>query len=304
MAEKSTTTTKKKKGKKLGNPAKVGMTLGGALAVYLLYRWYQNNKANSAATTTAGIDPLTGNPYTAGVGSLAPGSSGGSTGTTADPTIDPATGQSWASEIAAATAAGNIDPATGQSYSSELTSAGQAAAAGEQASFQAGQVSGGIDPLTGQTFASELATVEAALGATPPAGSVPPAATTVAPESRTAMIAMVSKATGLSLAQAGQQVALYLEGKPLTSKGAVNSIGNQVKAGLAPTTNGSNTLPTPVLAKAVTQAPAAKAPATNTALATSEKNLAAAQAALKANPGNAAAKAAVSAHQAQIARGA
>jgi hypothetical protein len=306
-----TTPAKKKKAKKLGTPQKIGLGVGGVLVVYILYRWYENRAASTAATTAAGAtDPLTGQPYAAGSGSLAPGTDQGSA--LPDPTIDPSTGQTWASEIAAATSAGGIDPLTGEPYSSELGNAG-------------------IDPLTGVPYSQELATSSGetselgaayaayeanpsagtlaaynaaltALGITPasvsPGNIVPPAGGTTT-ETRAALIADVQKATGLSAAQAGQQVALYLEAKPLTSSGAVNSIGNQVKAGLAPTTNGSTTLPTPVLARSVTAA----APA-NTALSTSEKNLATAQAALKANPGNAADEAAVAAHQSQIARGA
>jgi hypothetical protein len=315
-----TTPAKKKKAKKLGTPQKIGLGVGGVLVVYILYRWYENRAASTAATTAAGAtDPLTGQPYAAGVGSLAPGTDQGAT--LADPTIDPSTGQTWASEIAAATSAGGIDPLTGEPYSSELGNAG-------------------IDPLTGVPYSQELATSSGetsglgaayaayeanpsagtlaaynaaltALGITPASGNasvspgnIVPGAGGTTTETRAALIADVQKATGLSAAQAGQQVALYLEAKPLTSTGAVNSIGNQVKAGLAPTTNGSTTLPAPVLAKAVTQAPAAPAAAANTALSTSEKNLAASQAALKADPTSAADKAAVAAHQAQIARGA
>jgi hypothetical protein len=61
--------------------------------------------------------------------------------------------------------------------------------------------------------------------------------------------------TGISETKAGQQVALYLEGKPLTDAAAVNVINNQIKAGNAPTVNGEKSLPAPVLAKNVTQAP-------------------------------------------------
>lgn len=235
---------KKKKGKKPGTGQKIAYGVGGLLVLYFGYRWYQNRGTTAAAASPAGIDPLTGNAYQAGVGSLAPGGSGGgtttTTGTTTDPTIDPSTGQTWASEIAAAGAAGGIDPATGQTYSSEIGA-------------------NSIDPLTGNTYLSEL-------NQGPPSGgydknSVNPVGatgtgtntdTTSLAAWRTEAIARVAKATGLDTKQAGQQVALYLEGKPLTHAGAVNSLHNIAFSSPAPITSGH--LPLPVLSKHVTQA--------------------------------------------------
>jgi hypothetical protein len=245
------TATAKKKSKKPSTGQKAALGIGGAVLVYVLYRWYQNRNATTA-TTTAATDPLTGQPYQAGVGSLAPGAN---SGTTADPTIDPSTGQTWASEIAAATTSGGTDPLTGQPYSSEI---GVGATDPSTGQTWASEI--GVDPATGNTWASEL---PGGSNYVSPAGSNPSTPTGGATtESRDALIADVAKATGLTSAAAGQQVALYLEGKPLTNAGAVNAIGNQVRAGLAPTTNGTTTLPLPVLAKGVTAArPPVQAPA-------------------------------------------
>ena len=296
-----------KKGKKLKTPQKAGLALGGAVLVYVLYRWYQNRAATTASTTAAGAtDPLTGQPYAAGVGSLAAGTDQGAA--LADPTIDPSTGQTWASEIAAATTSGGIDPATGQTYASEIAAA-EATAASAQADLR--------DPLTGQLFSTEFSTATGdvgtlssayaayeanpsattlaaynaalqALGITPsnssvsPGNTVPPAGG-VTTETRAALIADVQKATGLSAAAAGQQVALYLEGKPLTNAGAVNAVGNQVKAGLAPTTSGSGTLPSPVLAKGVTQSPKTSSALTNAEAVAKKDQGTAAEAQAQAN---------------------
>lgn len=215
MAEE--TPTPKKKGKKPGTGQKVAIGLGGAVVVYILYRWYQNRSTGTTATT-ANTDPLTGQPYSAGVGSLAPGASGASGTTTPDPTIDPATGQTWASEVTAA----GTDPATGQPYSSEVTQLESLIPSGPSVSTGTGSGT----PPEGETMAA----------------------------SRAALIADVAKATGLSTKVAGQQVALYLEGKPLTHIGAVHAIGNQVRVGKAPSNFGTRTLPKPTLARSVTQA--------------------------------------------------
>jgi hypothetical protein len=257
----------KKKSKKPGTGQKAALGIGGAVVVYVLYRWYQNRSSSTAATTTAATDPLTGQPYTAGVGSLAAGTDQGAA--LADPTIDPSTGQTWASEIAAATTSGGTDPLTGQPYSSEIgvgatdPSTGKTWASEIGVDPSTGQTWAseiGVDPLTGNTYVSELpggSNYVSPVGSNP---STPSSGTSF--ESRDALILDVAKATGLSNDAAGQQVALYLEGKPLTNAGAVNAIGNQVRAGLAPTTNGTTTLPLPVLAKGVTAArPAVQAPA-------------------------------------------
>jgi len=68
-------------GKWHGVPKPV-LAVGGGVVVVLLYKWYKNRQTAAAATTSAtppaGIDPLTGMAYQAGVGSLAPGASSGS----------------------------------------------------------------------------------------------------------------------------------------------------------------------------------------------------------------------------------
>jgi hypothetical protein len=238
VAEETSTKKPGKSKKKLSTPMMVLYTVGGAAGLYLAYRLYENYKTNqaatTAATTAAQTDPLTGQPYAAGVGSLAPGASGGST-TTASPT-DPFQG---------------VDPAstTGATYAQAL----------EDIQTQ-------VDALEPQVLAAITPGSGTSVNVTGSTGSGSGTDTPSTAAARTALIADVQKATGLSSAEAGQQVALYLEGKPLTNKGAVNSIGNQVSAGLAPTTNGVTTLPAPVLARSVTAA----APSESTALTNAE----------------------------------
>jgi hypothetical protein len=259
MADEPAKSPAKKKGKKLKTPQKAAIGIGGALVVYVLYRWYQNRAATTASTTAAGAtDPLTGQPYAAGVGSLAAGTDqGAAIPAPADPTIDPSTGQTWASEIAAADVAGGIDPATGVAYSGEVS----------QYSAWASDLTSGINPLTDQPFATSVSPA-----GTSGSGLTPDTAGLAA--TRADLIARVEKATGLTSAQAGQQVALYLEGKPLTNAGAVNSIGNAVTQATA--TQAANPgynqviIPTPVLAKSVTQAKSPVSAPTSSALTNAE----------------------------------
>ena len=228
------TPASKKKGKKPGNGQKAGLALGGAVLVYVLYRWYQNRNATTA-TTTAATDPLTGQPYAAGVGSLAPGASTSST-TTPDPTIDPSTGQTWASELTAANTAGQTsggtDPTTGQSYASEVS----ALSTWEQ------DLAAGINPVTNQPFPTS-----ASIGT----GSGTNTDTAALAAWRANAVAGL-QLSGLSPAAAAQQVSLYLESKPLTSIAAAAGLTGIANNNPAPIASGS--LPLPTISKATSQA--------------------------------------------------
>lgn len=265
MADEPATTPAKKKGKKLGTPQKIALGVGGVLVAYIGYRWYENRAASTAATTAAtpadGTDPLTGQPYAAGVGSLAPGAGGA---------IDPETGQPYEAGVGSLAAVAATDPFQGVDPNSPT---------GETYAQEIGDL-GTQDATNAGTTAATLAAIEATVTAIETGTSVNPTGSTGSTQvpdtlaigkTRAALIAAVQKATGLSAAEAGQQVALYLEGKPLTNAGAVNSIGNQVKAAeaanaatIASTTAanagggdleipGALTLPAPVLAKGATQ---------------------------------------------------
>ena len=274
MAEETSKKTPGKSKKKPSNVQKVAIGVGGVLGLYVVYRLYENYKNNSAASTAAtpaaATDPLTGQPYAAGVGSLAPGAGGA---------IDPETGQPYAAGVGSLAAVAAVDPfqgvdpasPTGETYAAEI------ADLGTQSTTQST-----TDATNAGTTAATLATLEATITAidnkvnpTGATGSGPAADTPLTAAARAGLIADVAKATGLSADSAGQQVALYLEGKPLTNAGAVNSIGNQVKAGLAPTVNGTITLPAPVLAKGATvstvrTATTAPAASTSSALTNAE----------------------------------
>lgn len=248
MAEEKTSEPKGKKkasGKsrfaKLNNAQKTGVVLGGALVTYLGFRWYQNRAAASAAAATPDSTTVPGGPSADQPADIATG--GATPGTeTGDPfqVADPAN-------------------AAGETYGQEL----------DDLESQVG-----IDDANWAGAEAELEAIVVATGATVnPPGSTG-SGTIVeggrAQAERLALIDRVAKATGLSTQAAGQQVALYLEGKPLTDAGAVNSITNALKVGGAPTANGTLTLPAPTLAKAVTQNGGASSAKTSTALANAE----------------------------------
>ena len=237
--------------------------VGGALTLYITYRMYEDYEANSAANA-ANTAATTAATTPTSDGEIA---TGGAT---------PGTESGDPFQVA------NSDDPTGETYAQELADLEN-------------QI--GVDNTNFADIESYLPGGANYVSPTSPS-TVPPDATTVTTETRAQLIADVQKATGLSAAQAGQQVALYLEGKPLTSKAAVDSIGNQVTAGLAPVTNGSSTLPTPTLAKSATTT----STAASSALATSEANLKTAEAAAAKDP-TAANKAAVAAHESQVKAG-
>ena len=216
----STGSTKgaKKGGKgKLTSGQKAGLAVGGAVVVYFLYRYYQNSQASAStasSTPSSQIDPLTGQPYASGVGSLAPGASGSTSG---------------------------IDPATGQSYSSEIASLG------------GGQ----------QSISSELSTLAGDLAGLTPGSSGSGSGSTVSPtlsvpnegqqlQAWRANAIKLLQQNGLSAKDAGQQVALYLEGKQLTNLAATRDLTNIVKNSPPPLPSG-HVLHLPTLSKSATQ---------------------------------------------------
>lgn len=76
----------KKSGEIFGLPSWLAISGGTVLVVgaYLIWRKRQLAKSSSASTNTAGIDPLTGQPYTVGTGSLAATNSSSMNGYGAD----------------------------------------------------------------------------------------------------------------------------------------------------------------------------------------------------------------------------
>lgn len=126
-----------KKHKPLSKPQKIGVAIG-VLTIILVV--VQIERSKSASTATAGastpIDPETGYPEGSAEDQAAlaalesgsgAGSSGGGDGGGGDGGVDPATGQTYSSEIGALGADysnAGIDPATGVSYSSELSTLG------------------------------------------------------------------------------------------------------------------------------------------------------------------------------------
>lgn len=199
---------KGKKGKKT-SPWVYVAAVGGAGLVYYLYKQHQANAASTnAAAPTSGIDPATGAPYQAGVGSLA---GSGPTGTPTDPlqAVDPATGQTYAAELAGANA-------TGQQNAASL--------AGLQ---------GGLSTLTGD--------LQFLLGGSP--GTLSPSAGSGGNPAldawRAEKAAVIARAEGISVAQAGQAISQYLQGKPITNAAAAKGLTNVLKnSGPAPTATG------------------------------------------------------------------
>lgn len=227
--EGAATTAKKSKTKglkgfsKLSTPVKVAYVGGGLLVGYLGYRMYESYAANKAAgaTNASPADSTTdgATPADIATGGATPGSETGDPFQVGDP-----------------------GSSSGETYGQEIDDL---------------EANVGLDQTNWNNADAELAAIIAATGASVnPPGSTGNGLheTRWSAASRAALVADVAKATGLSANEAGQQVSLYLEGKPLTNGGAVNAIGNQIRAGTAPTSNGSTTLPTPVLAKGVTQA--------------------------------------------------
>ena len=244
MAESTGSTKGAKKGGqgKLTSGQKAALAVGGAVVVYFLYRYYQNSQASTASTSTtpsSQIDPLTGQPYTAGVGSLAPGASSTSS-----------TGQA-------------IDPATGQPYATELSNAQQT-------------ISNDTGTITGlDAQVSQLLGIASGGGATTPGSSGSGSGSTVSlgggvlnegqmlkawREAATAHLVSL----GLTPAQAGQQVALYIEGKHLTNATAVRGITQIATSSPPPLPKDVTVLPLPTLAKSATQHPVAPSHAAST----------------------------------------
>jgi hypothetical protein len=272
MAETSSSSSKSKKSKKTKKNQYMiygGAALGAGL-VYYLWKKHQANTTAAGTTSAAGIDPLTGNPYTAGVGSLA--STAG---------VDPATGQPYATgqgSLAGLT----IDPTTGQTYASEISSlesqlgggtssttttpstptvvgSGQyldsfgnlvEAATGKVVS--AGNANNGVPAGFYQDFfgnilpASSLPPVTGYVGigagtgvaASPASGPAITNTTTVPPASKT-LAQWTSAATnqlvafGVSPASAAKSISQYLNGQAISDAHAAQGLTNITSAGNA-----------------------------------------------------------------------
>lgn len=200
-------TPKAKKGKKT-KPWVYVAVVGAAGVVYYLYKQHAANSAASSSTPTSGIDPATGQPYAAGVGSLA---GGGSSTTPTDPLQA-------------------IDPATGQTYAAEL--AGTAAAT-QQTQADVTGLQGVLATLTGD--------LQAILEGQQPPGTSSPSpghggANAGLNTWRTKAAAIIAKAEGISTAQAGQAISQYLQGKPITNAAAARGLSNVIRNGNTPPT--------------------------------------------------------------------
>lgn len=264
---------------------------GAAIAVAIGYYLYKQHSANSAASSTSsGIDPATGVPYSqeTGANAIDPntgipyaaelGSSGygglyGSSGTSsANPftAVDPATGMTYASEAGLGSGSGGgVDPATGQSYASEL-------AAAQAAQTQAQTDLTGFEGTVGQYLGGG-----AGAGVNPGGPNLPPTGTnpgssTPGHASRTlsqwtaSAEHQLTTLHGVSPTEARQAVTQFLKGEPITSATAAKGLHNIAKTsgnlGAPPVRNGAH-LPI-VVARTVSHQTPAPAPRPATVHAT------------------------------------
>jgi hypothetical protein len=217
---------KGKKGKKTSPWIYVGVVAGAGLVYYL----YKQHVANAATTTgtTAAIDPLTGQPYAAGVGSLAPGGSGGVTGSGSS-SIDPATGQPYATELASAQATNTANTSLIGTLNTIISG------------FTGNAPSGTVSP-SGTVAPNPTSTTEPnGVSATGGIAGAPRPVSVFSPLDtwRTDKAAVIAKAEGITQAQAGQAISQYLQGKPITNAAAARGISNVVKnSGQPPTAHG------------------------------------------------------------------
>jgi hypothetical protein len=239
--------------KKHGTAYKVGIGVATAVTLYLTYRLYENYQATSAANAAAATPDSTATPGTDSTSEPGDIATGGAT---------PGTETGDPFEVT------NAEDPSGETYAQELADL-EANIANENLNFS--DIEASLAGIPGANSGNTVSTGTGAALAETQSGS------------RDALIAEVAKATGLSTAEAGQQVSLYLQGKPLTSKAAVDSIGNQVAASQAAIAelpgDGQVTIPAPTLAKGVTQAPsdtaAVNAEKKAAAVATADKGTAA-----------------------------
>lgn len=205
----SSSTPKGKKGKKK-NQTKIYIAAGiGAVVVYYLYKQHVANTAAASGTSTSGIDPLTGQPYAAGVGSLAGSGGGSGIGPIGTATPTDTTGSS----------SGGIDPLTGQPYSSEV------AYLQGQLSNQS-PIGGGVSTTNpgGPMISTQVQT-------SPRSGSIPGSSLPISHWTSAAVAQLTH--FGVAPAAAHQAVADYLNGKPITNAHAAQGLRNITSAGNA-----------------------------------------------------------------------
>ena len=228
-----------KKGKKKGKlPTWAYFAIaGGAGVVYYLYKQHQASSAANTASSTApasSIDPLTGMPYQPGVGSLAANAGTSTSGSSVDPfqAIDPNTGVTYAQDISNLISQG---VSTSQAVSQVQSSMAGVSAGVQGLGGEVGAVGSQVGQLGGQvgTIQTEIGTL---LGksASPTTGGNAALDAWRAAKART-----IAAAEHISVAQAGQALSQYLQGKPITNAAAARGISNVVKnSGPAPTATG------------------------------------------------------------------
>lgn len=196
-----------KKGKKTSPWIYVGV-VGAAGVVYYLYkRNAASSSSSSPSQATTGIDPLTGAPYQAGVGSLSPGSMIGVGGVGTIPT-GTTTGTPGSSGSA-------TDPTGSGSVTSTPSPGSATTGTGTTSSGGPGGGSSGISPSPGHSSS----TLEAW---------------------RQAKADVIANAEKISIPEAGRAISQYLQGKPITNAAAARGIANVVKnSGPPPVRNGA-----------------------------------------------------------------
>ncbi len=206
---------KGKKGKKKTSPWLWAGGIGAVIVAYYFYHKYWSGSTGTAAANAlpaTQIDPLTGQPYAAGVGSLAPGASGSSSSSSG---IDPATGQPYATELATANATNTANTSLISTLENFITGNNGGGGGG------GGGAGGGGGSTTTTT-------------------TTVPNANAILDAWRTSKAAVIAKAEHISQAQAGQAISQYLQGKPITNAAAARGISNVVaNSGSAPTANGA-----------------------------------------------------------------
>lgn len=224
MAESSASTSKKKAKKGKLQPWQYVAIVAGAGIVYYLYKQHQANAASTAAssTPTSGIDPATGQPYQAGVGSLAPTSASSSS---SDPFQQ-------------------IDPATGVTYAQDIQNLIAQGATTQQAVDQVTASMGGLQSQVG-AIGGQLGQLQQEVGALqpPPAPGGTGGGNKALDAWRAAKAQIIAKAEGISVAAAGQAISQYLQGKPITNAAAARGLSNVVKNSGGPPTATGHPLP-------------------------------------------------------------
>ena len=217
------------------NQKTAAIVLGGALILYLLYRWYENNAANSAANTAAAITPTTDTTDPTGT-STGTGSVGGGTtdwsggaGGTIDSDLQALMAQDASNNSSLLAAIQGTAPTGASTGASTSTGTGTGTGA------VAGMVSG---PLNALPIAAQIALVHSGLASPsqlgPKAQQVYSHGDTTlaqyatgqkkaAPRGPTKKTATQAQATGAQVRAVGSQIAGYVNHayKPHKSGSAV-----------------------------------------------------------------------------------